>query len=80
MKKYTLLILLIAVFAGYKTAPAQQAAPTPKEAVARLGVINGKAKNLVNPAYPAAGVKSGADGIVSVKVTVDETGGEIFTK
>lgn len=77
MKKYALLLLLIGSFAVTQTARAQEAAPTPREAIGRFGVINGKAKNLVKPVYPPLAAKSGADGVVSVKVTVDEKGNVI---
>jgi TonB family protein len=39
-----------------------------------LGVINGKATNLVTPAYPAAAKAVKASGTVNVQVTLDETG------
>ncbi len=38
------------------------------------GVINGKARNLVVPAYPAAAKAVGASGAVNVQVTIDEDG------
>ena len=38
------------------------------------GVINGKAKNLVIPAYPAAAKAVGASGAVNVQVIIDENG------
>jgi TonB family protein len=39
-----------------------------------LGVINGKATDLVTPAYPAAARAVKASGAVNVQVTLDETG------
>ena len=41
------------------------------------GVINGKATNLVKPAYPAAARAVGAEGAVNVQVTIDEEGNVI---
>ncbi len=38
------------------------------------GVVNGKAKNLVVPAYAAAAKAVGAEGAVNVQVTIDEKG------
>ncbi len=38
------------------------------------GVINGKARNLAVPAYPAAGKAIRASGAVNVQVTIDENG------
>ena len=41
------------------------------------GVLNGKATNLVKPAYPAAAKAVRAAGAVNVQVTIDETGNVI---
>src|SRR5215213_4294124 len=41
------------------------------------GVLNGKAINLVKPAYPAAAKAVRAAGAVNVQVTIDETGNVI---
>lgn len=38
------------------------------------GVINGKAKNLVTPAYPSSARARYAQGVISVRVTIDEEG------
>ncbi|MEO8073040.1 MAG: TonB family protein [Acidobacteriota bacterium] len=38
------------------------------------GIVNGKAKNLAIPAYPAAAKAVGAEGAVNVQVTIDENG------
>jgi TonB family protein len=50
----------------------------PKDAVKpptqSLGVINGKASNLPKPAFPAAAKAVGANGAVSVQVSIDENG------
>lgn len=46
--------------------------PTPK--LISAGVINGKAKQLVKPEYPAAARAVGATGAVNVQVTIDEQG------
>jgi protein TonB len=39
-----------------------------------LGVINGKASNLVKPPYPAAAKAVRAAGAVNVSVSIDEAG------
>ena len=41
------------------------------------GVLNGKAKNLVKPAYPTAAQAVRAEGAVNVQVTIDEEGSVI---
>lgn len=41
------------------------------------GVLNGKAKSLPKPQYPAAGRAVGASGAVTVQVLIDETGAVI---
>lgn len=38
------------------------------------GVVNGKAKNLVKPAYPSAAKAVNAEGAVSVQIVIDEQG------
>lgn len=42
-----------------------------------LGVINGKATNLVTPAYPASAKSMGIKGVVKVQVLIDENGNVI---
>ncbi len=37
-------------------------------------ILNGKAKSLVKPVYPAEAVKSGASGVVKISVTINEAG------
>ena len=70
---------------GEKTdAPTAKVPPPPpvvKEEVKKpantrisLGVINGKAKNLVTPPYPLAARAVRAFGVVNVQVTIDEQG------
>jgi protein TonB len=46
--------------------------PAPKKV--SLGVINGKASNLVKPPYPAAAKAVRASGAVNVSVSIDEAG------
>jgi protein TonB len=50
--------------------------PTPKPPPKTIsgGVVNGKASNLVKPAYPAAAKAIRASGAVNVQVTIDENG------
>jgi len=51
--------------------------PTPTNSVPKTisgGVLNGKATNLVKPAYPAAAKAVRASGAVNVQVTIDEKG------
>ncbi len=45
-----------------------------------LGIINGKASNLVKPPYPAAAKAVRASGIVNVSVLIDEAGNVISAK
>lgn len=47
--------------------------PTPNKIVSR-GVLNGEAKNLPKPIYSLAAKSVGAQGQVTVQVTIDETG------
>lgn len=42
-----------------------------------VGVLNGKAKNLVQPVYPAAAAEKGVAGAVKLKMTIDENGSVI---
>jgi len=53
--------------------------PTPKPVPKTIsgGVVNGKARNLVTPAYPAAAKAVRASGAVNVQVTIDEAGNVI---
>ena len=53
--------------------------PTPKPVPKTIsgGVVNGKARNLVTPAYPAAAKAVRASGAVNVQVTIDENGNVI---
>jgi protein TonB len=49
--------------------------PTPKAPqIVSKGVINGEAKSLPKPNYPAIAITAGASGVVQVQVTIDETG------
>lgn len=47
---------------------------TKKEVIVSKGVVNGKAKYLAQPVYPAAAKIVRANGRVEVQVTIDETG------
>lgn len=53
------------------------APPTPKPIIGGGGVVNGKAVNLIAPAYPAAARAVKAAGAVNVQVTIDEQGNVI---
>jgi TonB family protein len=57
--------------ANQEPAPAEKAAP---RAPISGGVLNGKAVNLVTPAYPAAARAVHASGSVTVQVLIDENG------
>lgn len=87
LKKY--LLIEAAILCGcFSSATAQDIIsipnPAPKEATTksaqskvstiRAGVVNGKAKNLVMPIYPAAAKAARARGTVSVQVLIDEDG------
>ncbi|HEX8289526.1 MAG TPA: energy transducer TonB [Pyrinomonadaceae bacterium] len=69
MKKFTLLVALTFVFVF---SAAAQTDNLPK--AINGGVLNGKAKNLVKPAYPAAARAVNAEGAVSIQVVIDEEG------
>ena len=44
------------------------------------GVMNGRASNLVKPAYPPDAREAGASGQVEVRIVIDETGNVIWAK
>lgn len=44
------------------------------------GVLNGRALNMIKPAYPAVARAAGASGVVEVRVVFDETGKVIWAK
>jgi TonB family protein len=75
--KFLLLSLLFFGFGPAEiSAQGESGAPaTPKTVSA--GVLNGKATNLVKPAYPAAASAVRASGAVNVQVTIDEEGSVI---
>ncbi len=54
--------------------PPPKATPKPQPKTVSGGVLNGKAISLPKPAYPAAARAVHAGGIVTVQVTIDETG------
>lgn len=72
MRKNLLLFILTMFCAGSISVAAQNA---PKQISG--GVLNGKATNLVKPAYPAAARAVRAEGAVNVQVTIDEEGNVI---
>jgi TonB family protein len=57
--------------------PTEKPTPPPPPKTVSGGVVNGKATNLVKPAYPPAAKAVGAKGQVSVSVTIDENGNVI---
>lgn len=73
--KYLFLIAL--VFSFYPASVNAQDAGAPAENTVKSvsgGVLNGKATNLVKPAYPAAAKAVKAQGAVNVQVVIDEQG------
>ncbi len=60
--------------------PVKTPAPPRPAAPKSLGVINGIAKNLPKPAYPAAALAINAQGKVDVQVVIDESGKVISAK
>ena len=54
--------------------PVIKAPPVTKPPVASLGVVNGQAKYLPKPPYPAAAVALNVQGSVSVQILIDENG------
>lgn len=57
-----------------KPSPKVEDAPKKISGPVSLGVINGKAMNLVKPPYPAAAKTVRAEGAVNVQVLIDENG------
>lgn len=77
--KFFFLFLLI-LGAGSPDVSAQGAGGSPTNQAPKTisgGVLNGKATNLVKPAYPAAAKAVRASGTVNVQVTIDESGNVI---
>lgn len=66
------LLLTYFVFLTFSFAAIAQETQTPKTIAA--GVVNGKAKSLPIPPYPAAAKAVKASGVVKVQVTIDENG------
>ncbi len=54
--------------------PVKKEEPKPKPPIVSGGVVNGKAKYLAQPIYPAAAKQIRAGGRVEVQVLIDETG------
>ncbi len=70
------LLVLGAAFSNI--AAQEQGAPAPSGTkTISGGVLNGKAVNLVKPAYPAAAKAVRAQGAVNVQITIDESGNVI---
>ncbi|MGI8639895.1 MAG: TonB family protein [Pyrinomonadaceae bacterium] len=69
MKKQILSIISILLF-GFSIVLAQTSEPKTISG----GVVNGKARTLAKPAYPAAAKAVNASGSVNVQVTIDENG------
>lgn len=60
---------------GANSLVAQETSAPPKApAIVNGGIINGKAKNLIQPTYPEAARAARVSGVVKVKVTIDENG------
>lgn len=68
-----LLFLLILLSSAFTAVEAQVDQPE-KPRIVSGGIVNGKATNLVRPAYPAAARAVRAEGVVNVQVTIDEQG------
>ncbi len=80
MRTKLFLLTLLVLGAGLSNIAAQnQGAPAIAEGAKTVsgGVLNGKAINLVKPAYPAAAKAVRAEGAVNVQVTIDENGNVI---
>jgi TonB family protein len=73
-KLFVTIAVCLLTIVGLASAQVPAAKPTPRDLVAKLGLLNGKAVKLPKPVYPPAAVKSKASGAVSVNVTVDEKG------
>ncbi|HEY8559144.1 MAG TPA: TonB family protein [Pyrinomonadaceae bacterium] len=69
----TLLVLLLGISSAFAQGEGKYAEKVPISG----GIINGKAKTLVKPAYPAAARAVRAEGAVNVQVTIDEEGSVI---
>lgn len=60
--------------------PKVEPKPVQPQKPVSLGVVNGSAKNLPVPIYPATAKAVGASGAVNVQITIDETGKVISAK
>jgi len=56
------------------------AAPTPPRAPISFGVLNGKALSLPKPVYPPIARHAHVEGVVTVRVTIDEQGNVISAR
>jgi TonB family protein len=69
--------LALACGVSFGQASGAEGAPASQGRTVSGGVLNGKATNLVKPAYPAAARAVNASGAVNVQVTIDESGNVI---
>jgi TonB family protein len=74
MNNKTLAFLFLFFIFGLSGAAFAQNKPSPAPKSINGGVVNGKAKTLVKPTYPAAARATAASGEVKVQVTIDEQG------
>jgi TonB family protein len=72
--QYKLLLFILMTCAGLTNIAAQETTQTSAVKTISGGVLNGKATNLVKPAYPAAARAVNAQGAVNVQITIDENG------
>ncbi len=79
MRKLVLLSTLLIFGGGWLNITAQEQGAPGGESAKTIsgGVLNGKAIELVKPAYPAAAKAVRAEGTVNVQVTIDENGNVI---
>ena len=63
-----------------KTVPPPIKVPSPPKRPVSIGVVNGNATYLPKPPYSQAAIMVGAQGEVTVQVTIDETGKVISSK
>lgn len=63
-----------------KTEEDKNLSPNGSDKIINGGLVNGKAKNLVAPAYPLNARSRFAEGIIVIKVTIDEEGKVIEAK